>query len=62
MIFLYFCGVSFKKEWNDAICSNMDRPRNYHTKWNKSYRERQIWDHYYMESNKNDAEALIEQK
>ena len=34
--------VSHKKEWNHAICSNMDEPRNYHTKWNKSERERQI--------------------
>ena len=21
------------KKWNNAICSNMDVPRNYHTKW-----------------------------
>ena len=26
-----------------AICSNMDGPRNNHTKWNKSGRERQIF-------------------
>ena len=25
-----------KKEWNNAICSNMDGPRDYHTKWSKS--------------------------
>ena len=24
-----------KKEWNNAICSNMDGPRDYHTKWSK---------------------------
>ena len=30
------------KEWNNAICSNMDGPRDYHSKWNKSERERQI--------------------
>ena len=23
--------LSHKKEWNKAICSNMDGPRNYHT-------------------------------
>ena len=34
--------LSHKKEWNNAICSNMDAPRDYHTKWNKSERERQI--------------------
>ena len=31
-----------KKEWNHAICSNMDGPRDFHTKWSKSDRERQI--------------------
>ena len=30
------------KKWNNAICSNMDGPRDYHTKWSKSERERQI--------------------
>ena len=24
-----------EKEWNNAICSNMDEPRDYHTKWCK---------------------------
>ena len=24
--------LSHKKEWNNAICSNMDGPRDYHTK------------------------------
>ena len=31
-----------KKEWNNAIWSNANGPRDYHTKWSKSYRERQI--------------------
>ena len=31
-----------KKEQNNAICSNMDGPKDYHTKWIKSERERQI--------------------
>ena len=26
---------AIKKEWNIAICSNMDGPRDYHTKWSK---------------------------
>ena len=34
--------LSHKKEWNNAICSNIDRPRDYHTKQSKSERERQI--------------------
>ena len=40
---------SHKKEWNNAICSNMDGPRDGHTKWSKSDRERQIsYDIAYM--------------
>ena len=34
--------LSHKKEWNNAMCSNMDDPGDYHTKWSKSERERQI--------------------
>ena len=30
------------KEWNNAICSNMDGPIEYHVKQSKSERERQI--------------------
>ena len=29
-------SLSHKKEWNNAICSNMDGPRDYHTKSSKS--------------------------
>ena len=29
------------KEWNNAICSNMDGPKDYHVKQSKSERERQ---------------------
>ena len=37
------------KEWNNAICSNMDGPRDYHTKWSKPDREKQIsYDITYM--------------
>ena len=31
-----------EKGMNNAICSNIDGPRNYHTKWRKSEREKQI--------------------
>ena len=34
--------LSHEKEWNNAICSNMDGPRDYHTTWSKSDREKQI--------------------
>ena len=41
--------LAIKKEWNNAICSNMDATRDYHTKWSKSERERQIsYDITYM--------------
>ena len=41
--------LSHKKEWNNAICNNMDGPRDYHTKWKKSDRERQMsYDIIYM--------------
>ena len=37
--------LSHKKEQNNAICSNMDGPRNYHT---KSDSKRQTYDVTYM--------------
>ena len=40
-----------KKEWNNAICSNMDGPRDYHTKWSKK-KTNITWYHLYMESKK----------
>ena len=41
--------LSHKKEWNNAIWSNMDGPRDCHTEWSKSDRERQIsYDIAYM--------------
>ena len=50
--------LSHKKEWNNAICSNMDGPRDYHTKWSKSKKDKYhillIW-----ESKKNDTNELI---
>ena len=32
--------LSHKNEWNLAICNDMDGPRGYNAKWNKSVRER----------------------
>ena len=34
--------LSHWKEWNNAICSNMDGPRDYHTKGSKPDKEREI--------------------
>ena len=42
---IYICNgilLSCKKGRNNAICSNMNATRDYHTKWSKSERERQI--------------------
>ena len=30
------------KKWNNAVCSHMNGTRDYHTKWRKSKKERQI--------------------
>ena len=32
--------LSHEKEWDNAICSNMDGLRDYQTKWSKPDRER----------------------
>ena len=47
-----------KKGWNKIMCSNMGRPRDYHTKWSKSEKDK-----YYMISligriSKNDTNEL----
>ena len=55
----YYSAI--KKEWNNAICSNMDGPRDYHTKWSKSERERQIpYDITYMWNLKYDTNGWWE--
>ena len=41
--YIYRLILSHKKERKNAICSNMDGPRCYHPKWNKSDKEK-----YYM--------------
>ena len=51
----YYSAI--KKEWNNAICSNMNGPRDYHTKWNKP--KTNIIYQLYVESKKNDTNELI---
>ena len=47
-VYIYYIythnGMLFShiKEWNIAICSNMNELRDYHTEWSKSDRERQM--------------------
>ena len=51
--------LSHKQEWSNAICSNMDGPRDTYTKRSQSERERQIkYDIPYMWSLKYDANEL----
>ena len=45
--------LSHKKEWNNTICSHMDRPRDYHSKWNQlETKINNIWFHLHVESKK----------
>ena len=55
MVYIYN-GIllGHKKEWNFAICSNMNGLGGQYAKWNKSDRERQIlYDITYMWNLKN---------
>ena len=52
--------LSLKEEWNNVNCSKMDAPRDYHIKWSKSNRERQIsYDVSYVESKENYMHELV---
>ena len=46
--------LNHKKEWNNTICSNMNGPRNYHTKWSEPKTDI-IWYHLYVESKINNT-------
>ena len=50
--------LSHNKEWNNAICSNKNGPRDYHTKWSKSDREKQIRYCLYEDPKINDTNEL----
>ena len=61
-LLLLYNGILFshKHEWNNAICSNMHGPRDYHTKWILSDRRRQIsYDITYIWNLKNDTDELF---
>ena len=59
-------GISLNhlKEWSNAICSNMDRPRDWHTEWSKLDREEVIsYDtHYMWNIKRNDTNELRRQE
>ena len=45
----YYVGKKKGKDWNIAIWDNMDGPRDYHSKWCKPDRQRQVsYDTLYM--------------
>ena len=60
MVNTYYGILLAIKVWNNAICSNMDETRDYHTKWSKSEEERQIpYDITYMWNLKYDTNEPI---
>ena len=48
-----------KEEWNYAICSNMDGPRDYHTQWSKSDKDKYHMISLIYGTLKNDTNELI---
>ena len=51
--------LSHKEEENNAFCNDVDGPRDHHTEWSKSDRERQIYVITYMWNLKNDTNELV---
>ena len=43
--------LSYKKQWNNATWSNMDGPRDYHTKWSQTEKDKYHIYHSNLESN-----------
>ena len=58
--------LSHKHEGNNAICSNMDGPRDYHTKWNKQDRDKyyiiSLICGYYMSQKRTKMNLFTKQK
>ena len=42
--------ITQEQKWNNAMCSNMDAPRDYQTKWSKPEKDKCIWYCLYEES------------
>ena len=40
--------LSHTEEWNNAVCSDMDGPRDYRTKWSKADKGKLLYDIAYM--------------
>ena len=54
--------LGHKKEWNNAIYSNMDGPRDHHINWRPEKEIEISYDTTYMYNLKNDTNELIKQK
>ena len=60
MVYIYSGLLAIKKNENNTIYSNMDGPRDYHTKWSKPDEERQIpYDTTFIWTVKYDTNELI---
>ena len=46
----YYSSKKKKNEWNNTICSNIDRPRDYHTSEVSHRKINIIWHQFYAES------------
>ena len=64
MIYTMEYYSAIKKEWNNAIYSNMDGPRDCHSEWSKSDKEGEIMDDipYLWNLKRNDTNELIYKK
>ena len=65
MVYIYIHnGILFRhnKEWNFAICNNMDGLGGHYAKWNKSDTERQILYIIYMWNLKNKTSKYDEKE
>ena len=51
--------LAFKKEQNYAIYSNMDEPRDNHTKWSKPEKNKHYLISFYMGNLKRNTNELI---
>ena len=50
-----------KKEWNDALCSKRDGPRDSQIEWSKSEKDKYpMLYHLYIVKSKNDIKELID--
>ena len=58
----YYSAI--KKEWNNAICSNVDGPRDDHTKSKliRQWRTNIIWYHLHTESKRIQMNLSVQQK